>query len=108
LIYVMVRPETVLERLKFLFWGIAPTIACDMIRFGPVVECIHTSHNSCTGRPIRDILGITWDECYSEAVVAAKAEYMEAMAVNMGAMGLPPSGAEEQPKGDEPDVLGYR
>ncbi|MHB8123480.1 MAG: hypothetical protein ACYDG4_15155 [Desulfuromonadaceae bacterium] len=85
MIYVLLRPETIMERLNFHFRGIAPSIACDKLRFGPgIVECVHSEADSCTGLPMGRVLRVIWQGGYNKDVAEVKAEYMEALKAQTG------------------------
>lgn len=77
MIYVLMWPETWIEKIKFQLNSIAPSIACDEIRYGVgIIECVHADRNSCTAIPTSRILRIVWDGGYSEAVAKVRAEFM--------------------------------
>jgi hypothetical protein len=93
MIYVLMWPETWLEKIKFQLKGTTPSIACDEIRYGAgIIECIHAEANSCTAIPTSRILRIVWDGGYSQAVAKVKAEFMKRMQDQMnGEPGTEPS-----------------
>lgn len=85
MIYVLTQPTTILQRLNFYIRGIAPSIACDKVRFGPgIVECIWPTTNSCHAIAWKYVMRIIWEGGYSQDVQSAKAEFMEAMGAQTG------------------------
>ena len=76
MIYVFIKPETVLEWLRYRIWGLAPGVVCDEIRYGSgIVECVHKNDDKCDAIPSNRILRIFWDGGYLEAVQTVKEEF---------------------------------
>jgi hypothetical protein len=111
MIYIMLWPETWLEKIKFRLQGIAPVVQCDEVRFSPgLLECI-TAEDKCIGVPFDEVLRIIWPEGYKVASDKAKAEYYQAMRENLisSSEGYPPPTTEEpgEPARDLPIIKGY-
>ena len=85
MIFVLLRPVSLMQWLNFLFRGIAPSIACDKVRFGPgIVECLWPATDSCTAVHMAYVMRIIWEGGYSQDVQKAKAEFMAAMQSQTG------------------------
>ena len=85
MIHILIKPETLMEYLRFQFRGTAPSISCDEIRYGAgIIECIHAEANSCTAIPSDRVLRIFWDGGYSQAVAKVKAEFMDRIKTTTG------------------------
>ena len=101
MIYVLMWPETWLDKIKFQLNGIAPSIACDEVWYGAgIIECVQAETNSCTAIPTSRILRIIWDGGYSEAVAKVKAEFMSRIQNKM------PTGPETETPIVDPAVMG--
>jgi hypothetical protein len=89
MIYVLLYPATLWERLQFSIRGIAPSIQCDYIRNGPgIVECIH-GEDACTMVPMDQVMRVVWESGYKKALETARDEAIRDMADSMKQMGLP-------------------
>jgi len=83
MIYVFTRPQTILERLNFLFRGIVPTIACSTVRTSPaVIECV-MSEDSCRAIPMGRVMEVVWESGYKQAFDQARKEYFDGLAQSM-------------------------
>ncbi len=88
MIYVLTYPETIWERIKFQLFKICPSIPCSYIRNGPgVVECI-TGEDSCEMVPLVNIIRISWESGYKEALSQARKEYFDGVAQSMQQVGV--------------------
>ena len=91
-IYVLTYPETIWERIKFQLFKTCPSIPCSYIRNGPgVVECI-TGEDSCEMVPLGNVIRISWESGYKEALSQARKEYFDGVAQSMQQMAGAPAG----------------
>lgn len=90
MIYVLTRPETLLEKIKFKLFGTLPAIACDMPRFGPGgVEAVQG--DSCHIIPGNRIMEIVFDGGYKQALADVRQEANENAAMRLGSIVAPQS-----------------
>jgi len=92
MIYVLTYPETIWERIRFQLFKTCPSIPCSYVRSGPgVVECI-TGEDSCEMVPLNNIIRISWESGYKEALTQARKEYFDGVAQSMQQMAGAPAG----------------
>ena len=112
MIYILTKPERLVEKLKFELFGTLPATACDMPRFGPGgVEAVQG--DSCRIIPGHRVMEIVFDGGYKSALAAVRQEANENAAMQMGAIVSPPSPPAEPSYSDtEPmkpgDKLAYQ
>jgi len=89
MIYVLTRPETLAEKIRFHLFGKLPAVPCDMPRFGPGgVEAVQG--DSCRIIPGYRVMEIVFDGGYTQALADVRREANENAAAQLGAI-VPPS-----------------
>lgn len=90
MIYILTRPETILEKIRFHLFGTLPATACDMPRFGPGgVEAVQG--DSCRIIPGNRVMEIVFDGGYKQALADVRQEANEDVAMRLGAVVSPPA-----------------
>ena len=78
MIYVLTKPETILEKIRFQLFGKLPATSCDLPRFGPAgVEAVYG--DACRIIPAHRIMEIVFEEGYGKALEKVRKETTEHM-----------------------------
>ena len=78
MIYVLLKPETLWQKIKFHLFGTVPARACPKIRYGGgAVEMVYPEEDACTSLPVNRVFEIQWDSGYSQDLAEAREEYLE-------------------------------
>jgi len=73
MIYVLTKPETILEKIRFRLFGSLPAVECDLPRFGPAgVEA--TKGDSCRIIPGYRVMEVVFDGGYTQALATVRKE----------------------------------
>ncbi len=73
MIYVLTRPETLAEKIRFHLFGKLPAVPCDMPRFGPGgVEAVQG--DSCRIIPGYRVMEVVFDGGYTQALATVRKE----------------------------------
>lgn len=107
MIYIVLHPTTIWEKLNYQIRGIAPSICCDSIRNGVgVVECLF-GEDQCTMIPMGRVMQISWESGYKQAFEQSRNQYFADMAASMKQMvGPNPSQCGCGDEGDDDDCTG--
>ena len=88
MIYILTRPERLLEKIRFQLFGTLPATPCDLPRFGPGgVEAVQG--DSCRIIPGNRVMEIVFDGGYQKALADVRQEVNENAAMRLGSIVAP-------------------